>query len=158
MKTVTIEDIQANDVVEIEILFKGKRKTFPSVVKEFVDDAVLVDPIMVGNKAVGFPDELNMRFSVVIKGTPFIWNDPKVRLVKYAGKTYHMITLNGEGNYDWTGAYFCSNEFGTTNKTDSCREIHEIIIERCIGISQLFSLKKLINRTLIFISHLLQMK
>lgn len=99
MKTVTIEDIQTNDVVEIEILFKGKRKTFQSVVKEFIDGAVLVDPIMVGNKAVGFPDELNMRFSVVIKGTPFVWNDPKVRLVKYTGRTYHMITLNGEGNY-----------------------------------------------------------
>lgn len=99
MKTVTIDDIQTNDAVEIEILYKGKRKSFPSIVREFVDDAVLVDPIMMGGKAVGFPDELKMRLSVVIKGTPFVWNDPKIRLVKYAGKMYHMVSIPGEGNY-----------------------------------------------------------
>ena len=99
MKTVTIEDIQTNDVVEIEILYKGMRKSFPSVVREFVDDSVLVDPIMSGSKAVGFPEELKIRLSIVIKGVPFVWNDPKVRLVKYAGKMYHMISIPGEGNY-----------------------------------------------------------
>lgn len=99
MKTVTIEDIQTNDTVEIEILYKGMRKSFPSVVREFVDDSILVDPIMSGSKAVGFPEELKTRLSIVIKGVPFVWNDPKVRLVKYAGKMYHMISIPGEGNY-----------------------------------------------------------
>ncbi len=99
MKTVTVNDIQTNDAVAIEILYNGKRKSFPSVVREFVDDAVLIDPIMVGTKAVGFPDELKTRFSIVIKGTPFVWNDPKIRLVKYAGKMYHMVSIPGEGNY-----------------------------------------------------------
>ena len=99
MKTVTISDIKTDDAVEIEILYKGKRKTFPSVVKAFVDDAVLIAPIMSGAKAIGFPEELKMRFSVVVKGSPFVWNDPKVRLVKYAGNMYHMVSLPGEGNY-----------------------------------------------------------
>lgn len=99
MKTVTIEDIQTNDTVEIEILYKGMRKSFPSVVREFVDDSILVDPIMSGSKAVGFPEELKTRLSIVIKGVPFVWNDPKVRLVKYAGKMYHMISIPGVGNY-----------------------------------------------------------
>lgn len=99
MKTVTIEDIQTNDTVEIEILYKGMRKSFSSVVREFVDDSILVDPIMSGSKAVGFPEELKTRLSIVIKGVPFVWNDPKVRLVKYAGKMYHMISIPGEGNY-----------------------------------------------------------
>lgn len=99
MKTVTIEDIQTNDTVEIEILYKGMRKSFPSVVRGFVDDSILVDPIMSGSKAVGFPEELKTRLSIVIKGVPFVWNDPKVRLVKYAGKMYHMISIPGEGNY-----------------------------------------------------------
>lgn len=99
MKTVTIEDIQTNDTVEIEILYKGMRKSFPSVVREFMDDSILVDPIMSGSKAVGFPEELKTRLSIVIKGVPFVWNDPKVRLVKYAGKMYHMISIPGEGNY-----------------------------------------------------------
>lgn len=99
MKTVTIDNIQVEDSVEIEILYKGKRKSFPSVVKEFLDDAVLISPIVVGGKAVGFPEELKTRFSVVIKGIPFVWNDPKIRLVKYAGNMYHMVSLPGEGNY-----------------------------------------------------------
>jgi len=99
MKTVTVDSIQTDDAVEIEILYNGKRKIFSSVVKDFIDDAVLITPIMVGNKAVGFPEELKTRFSVVVKGTPFVWNDPKIRLVKYAGKMYHMVSIPGEGNY-----------------------------------------------------------
>lgn len=99
MKTVTVDSIQTDDAVEIEILYNGKRKNFSSVVKDFIDDAVLITPIMVGNKAVGFPEELKTRFSVVVKGIPFVWNDPKIRLVKYAGKMYHMVSIPGEGNY-----------------------------------------------------------
>ena len=99
MKTASINDIKTNDAVEIEILYNGKRKSFPSVAKEFIDDSVLISPIMVGTKAVGFPDELKTRFSAVIKGTPYVWDDPKVRLVKYAGEMYHMVTIPGEGNY-----------------------------------------------------------
>jgi len=99
MKTASINDIKTNDAVEIEILYNGKRKTFPSVAKEFIDDSVLISPIVVGSKAVGFPEDLKTRFSAVIKGTPFVWNDPKIRLVKYAGEMYHMVTIPGEGNY-----------------------------------------------------------
>lgn len=99
MKSVNLSDIKTGDPIEIEILYNGKRKTFPSVVMEFVEDATLISPIMVGGKAVGFPEEIKTRFSVVINGTPFVWNDPKIRLVKYGGKVYHMVTLDGAGNY-----------------------------------------------------------
>lgn len=99
MKTVTVDSIKTDDAVEIEILFSGKRKIFPSVVKEFIDDAVLISPIVIGGKAVGFPEDLKTRFSVVVNGTPYVWNDPKIRLVKYAGNMYHMVSLPGEGNY-----------------------------------------------------------
>ena len=71
MKTVTVDSIKTDDAVEIEILYNGKRKIFPSVVKEFIDDAVLISPIVIGGKAVGFPEELKTRFSVVVKGTSF---------------------------------------------------------------------------------------
>lgn len=99
LSTVTIDDIQAKDPVEIEILYNGKRRSFSSVAKEFIGDAVLIEPIMHGNKAVGFPDAIKSRFSVVVRGTPFVWNDPKIRLVKYSGNLYHMVSLPGEGNY-----------------------------------------------------------
>lgn len=99
MKTVTIADIKTNDSVEIEILYKGKRKSFPSVAKVFLEDAVLISPITVGSKSVGFSEDMKARFSVVIKGTPFIWDDPKIRLVKYGKGMYHMVTLKGAGNY-----------------------------------------------------------
>jgi len=99
MKTVTVDSIKTDDALEIEILYNGKRKIFPSVVKEFIDDAVLISPIVIGGKAVGFPEELKTRFSVVVKGTPYVWSDPKIRLVKYAGNMYHMVSLPGEGNY-----------------------------------------------------------
>lgn len=99
VSTVTIDDIQAKDPVEIEILYNGKRRSFSSVAKEFIDDSVLIEPIMHRNKAVGFPDNIKSRFSVVVKGTPFVWSDPKIRLVKYGGNLYHMVTLPGVGNY-----------------------------------------------------------
>ena len=99
MKTVTVNEIQMNDAVAIEILHNGQRRIFPSIAREFVDDAVLIDPIMVGTKAVGFPEGIKARFSVVVKGTPYVWNDPKIRLVKYSGSMNHMVSLPGEGNY-----------------------------------------------------------
>lgn len=133
MKTVTINDIKTDDVVEIEILYKGKRKVFPSVVKEFVDDAVLIAPIMSGTKAVGFPEEIKMRFSVVVKGTPFVWNDPKIRLVKYAGNMYHMVSLSGEGNYvNRRQAYrqYVGEEMPITlTRQDGARDVMTVLVK-----------------------------
>lgn len=133
MKTATINDIKTDDVVEIEILYKGKRKVFPSVVKEFVDDAVLIAPIMSGTKAVGFPEEIKMRFSVVVKGTPFVWNDPKIRLVKYAGNMYHMVSLSGEGNYvNRRQAYrqYVGEEMPITlTRQDGARDVMTVLVK-----------------------------
>lgn len=133
MKTATINDIKTDDVVEIEILYKGKRRTFPSVAKEFVDDAVLIAPIMSGNKAVGFPEELKTRFSVVVKGTPFVWNDPKIRLVKYAGNMYHMVSLPGEGNYvNRRQAYrqYVGEEMPITlTRQDGARDVMTVLVK-----------------------------
>lgn len=133
MKTATINDIKTDDAVEIEILYKGKRKTFPSVAKEFVDDAVLIAPIMSGNKAVGFPEELKTRFSVVVKGTPFVWNDPKIRLVKYAGNMYHMVSLPGEGNYvNRRQAYrqYVGEEMPITlTRQDGARDVMTVLVK-----------------------------
>ena len=133
MKTATINDIKTDDAVEIEILYKGKRRTFPSVAKEFVDDAVLIAPIMSGNKAVGFPEELKTRFSVVVKGTPFVWNDPKIRLVKYAGNMYHMVSLPGEGNYvNRRQAYrqYVGEEMPITlTRQDGARDVMTVLVK-----------------------------
>ena len=64
-----------------------------------VDNMIFIKPIEIEGKAVGFPEDVRKRFFCKVDGKPYVWEDPRIKLVKYDGVPSHMVTLEGRGSY-----------------------------------------------------------
>lgn len=99
MRQIELEAIMEGDEVEIEITQRGQRFLFKSSVQHVIDGAVLITPIEHEGKKIGFSEDMYKKLVIVSEGSPYVWEDPVIKLVKYAGEIFHLIYLQGNGKY-----------------------------------------------------------
>lgn len=102
----TAAELQVEHSVELEILMNGKKTTLLTAVEHVIGQTILLTPIQIGGKVVGFPPNCAVHFLYVGENQVFCWKNVKVKAVRYEKGIYHCVELSGEAEIlNRRGAY-----------------------------------------------------
>jgi len=82
--------------VELEILMNGKKSTLLSEIEQVIGTTVLLTPIQINGKVVGFPPNCMVNLLYVGEKQVFCWKNIKLKAVRYEKKIYHSAELIGD--------------------------------------------------------------
>lgn len=100
------DEIPIGANIEIEVRYKGHAISFKSEVVYLHQNSILVNPIIVNERTIGFNDNCRINLIVKIDGKVYLWENVAVKLVRYNGKIYHQVSMYGEGKpYNRRQAY-----------------------------------------------------
>lgn len=101
-----IDEIPNGANIEIEVRYCGHSMSFNSEVVLLYQNSILINPIAVNERSVGFNDKCRINLIVKVDGKVFLWENVDIRLVRYGGNIYHQISMEGEGKpYNRREAY-----------------------------------------------------
>lgn len=89
-------DMEMAHSVELEIIFDGKKTTLLTSVEGMIGNNLLLTPIHIDGKIVGFPPNFTVNLHYPEEGQLFCWNDITVRAVRFRGHIYHSVAINGD--------------------------------------------------------------
>lgn len=92
----TAAELQLEHSVELEIMMNGKKTTLLSAVEQIVGTTVLLTPIQLGGKVVGFPPSCVVNLLYIGENQVFCWKNVKLKAVRYDKKIYHSAELAGD--------------------------------------------------------------
>lgn len=162
-----IKDIPIGANIEIEVKYHGQCVNFYSDVVEIIEDSVLIKPIIVEEKTLGFSDSNQVNFIYIFEDKVFVWDHIEVILVKYNGSMYHKANLSGEGiPYNRRNSYrmyigedmplHINTSRGSTTINVLVKDVSEtgvaFITEEDLSIGRVFRLKLKDNNRLINLS------
>lgn len=86
-------DLQLNHSVELEVNINGKTTTLLSSIEKISNTNVLLSPIFIGGKLVGFPPEYSVSFIYMEGEGVYCWKNISIKAIQYQGNVYHCVTL-----------------------------------------------------------------
>lgn len=89
----TAAELQLEHSVELEIMMNGKKTTLLTAVEQIVGTTVLLTPIQINGKVVGFPPDCMVNLLYVGDNQVFCWKNVKIKAVRYEKKIYHSAEL-----------------------------------------------------------------
>lgn len=89
----TATELQLTHAVELEILMNGKKTTLLSSIEQIIGTTVLLTPIHLNGKVVGFPPDCSVNLLYIDEKHVFCWKNIKVKAVRYEKKIYHSAEL-----------------------------------------------------------------
>lgn len=92
-----IKDLPVGAEIELEVKYNGQCINFNSQVVDVIDNSVLINPIIVDDKTLGFTDSNQVNFIYIFEDKVYVWNHIDVILVNYNGHMYHKAELLGDG-------------------------------------------------------------
>lgn len=92
----TVAELQLEHSVELEIMMNGKKTTLLSAVEQIVGNMVLLTPIQINGKVVGFPPNCTVNLLYVGEKQVFCWKNLKIKAVRYDKNVYHSAELIGD--------------------------------------------------------------
>jgi len=92
-----IDEIAPGANIEIEVKCAGQTMSFESKIENIINNSVLINTIKMNDQTIGFSDNCQINFLYKDNGKVYSWDDILIKLVRYGGKIYHMIDLDGEG-------------------------------------------------------------
>lgn len=102
----TASELQTEHSVELEVLMNGKKTTLLTAVELVVGQTVLLTPIQVNEKLVGFPPNCVVNLLYVGENQVFCWKNVSIKAVRYEKKIYHSAELVGDAEIlNRRGAY-----------------------------------------------------
>ena len=101
-----LTDLEMTHSVELEILYEGKKTTLLTSVEGMIKDSVLLTPIHLDGKIVGFPPKFIVNLLYPEDGSVYCWSNVVVKAVRYRGHIYHSVELPGSAiKLNRRGAY-----------------------------------------------------
>ena len=101
-----VTEFEMTHSVELEILHDDKKTTFITSVEGIINNHVLLTPIHLDGKIVGFPPKYTVNLIYPEDGHVFSWNDVRVKAARYHGNIYHYVELSGHAQVsNRRGAY-----------------------------------------------------
>lgn len=94
-KFMKLTDMEMAHSVELEIMHDGKKTTLLTTVEGIIDNHVLLTPIHIDGKVVGFPIYLTVNLLYPENGKVFCWSNVAIKAVRYQGNIYHCVNLVG---------------------------------------------------------------
>ena len=102
----TIAELQLEHSVELEVMMNGKKTTLLSSIEQIVGQTVLLTPIQVNDKLVGFPPNCTVNLLYVGENQVFCWKNITIKAVRFEKKVYHSAELVGDAEIlNRRGAY-----------------------------------------------------
>lgn len=127
----TVTEFEISHSIELEINLNGNKTTLLTSVEHILDDTVLLTPILMNGKIVGFPPPISVNLYYVDEGQVFLWSDVTVKAVKYQNKAYHSVTLeNAPKVLNRRGAYrvFIGQKMNLVTFSPEGSNLHEVFI------------------------------
>ncbi len=90
-----VTDFEMTHSVELEILHDGRKTTLLTSVEGIIGKSVLLTPIHLDGKIVGFPPHLTVNLLYPEEGQLYCWSNITVKAVRYRGQIYHSVELPG---------------------------------------------------------------
>lgn len=126
-----VTDMEMTHSVELEIIHDGKKTTLLTSVEAFIKNNVLLTPIHIGGKIVGFPPKFTVNLLYPEDGQVFCWSNVTVKAVRHRSHVYHMVELNGPATIlNRRGAYrvFIGENMHVLRITASGAQLHEVFV------------------------------
>lgn len=92
----TAAELELEHSIELEIIMNGKKTTLLSSVEHLVGTNVLLTPIQINGKVVGFPPNCVVNLLYVGEKQVFCWKNIKLKAVRYEKNVYHSAELVGD--------------------------------------------------------------
>ncbi len=89
----TAAELQLSHAVELEIMMNGKKTTLLSAIEQIIGTTVLLTPIHLNGKVVGFPPDCSVSLLYIDEKNVYCWKNIKVKAVRYEKKIYHSVEL-----------------------------------------------------------------
>ena len=89
----TAAEMQLEHSVELEVMMNGKKTTLLTKVEQLVGNTVLLTPIQINNKVVGFPPDCMVNLLYVGENQVFCRKNVKIKAVRYEKGIYHCAEL-----------------------------------------------------------------
>ena len=128
----TAAELQLSHPVELEIKINGQKTTLITGIEKIIGQTVLLTPIMMNNKLVGFPPECEVNFLYIEGSNVYCWKSIQVKAVKYEGKVYHGTQLIAEaGLLNRRGAFrvYIGEEVILTSFTANGPKNHRVLLK-----------------------------
>lgn len=125
------KDLELTHSVELEILYEGKKSTLLTSVEEVIEKGVLLTPIHISGKIVGFPPNFTVNFLYPEDGQVYCWNNVTVKAVRYHGHVYHYVTLSGPATIlNRRGAYrvYIGEKMNVLKLTHAGSQLYEVLV------------------------------
>ena len=69
-----IKDLPVGAEIELEVKYNGQCVNFQSQVVDVIENSVLINPIIVDEKTLGFTDSNQVHFIYISEDKVFVWN------------------------------------------------------------------------------------
>ena len=89
-----LTDMEMAHSVELEILHDGKRTTLITSVEGMIHNSVLLTPIHLDGKIVGFPSKFTVNLLYPENNQVYCWSNVTVKAIRYRGQVYHSVELS----------------------------------------------------------------
>lgn len=126
-----VTDLEMAHSVELEVLHDGKKTTLLTTVEGIIKGCILLTPIRLDGKIVGFPPKFTVNLLYPEDGQVHCWNNVEVKAVHYQGQVYHSVLLIGEAYVqNRRGAYrvYIGENMNILNYTRTGSQLHEVLI------------------------------
>lgn len=90
-----LTDMEMAHSVELEIMHDGKKTVLLTSVEGMIGNSVLLTPIHLDGKIVGFPAYLTVNLLYSEEDQLYCWSNIHVKAVRYRGHIYHSVELQG---------------------------------------------------------------
>jgi len=92
----TAAEVQISHSIELEIQIKGNTTTLLTAVEQVIGNTVLLTPIQLEGKLVGFPPDCSVNLLYVEENRVFCWRGVHIKAVRFEKKVYHSAELVGD--------------------------------------------------------------
>ena len=128
----TAAELELSHSVELEITANGKTTTLLTAVEKIIDFTVLMTPIQVGGKIVGFPPDYKVTFLYPEDGKVYCWKNVSVKPVRHENKVYHSVFLPAEAETtNRRGSYrvYIGEEMHLSSFTKEGMKSHRVLVK-----------------------------
>ena len=126
-----LTDMELTHSVELEILHDGKQTTLLTSVEEILKGRVLLTPIHINGKIVGFPSKFTVNLLYPEDGQVFCWSNVTVKAVRYRSHIYHCVDLAGPAIVlNRRGAYrvYIGENMNVLKLTSTGAQLHQVFV------------------------------
>lgn len=128
----TAADLELSHSVELELSVNGKKTTLLTAVEKVINQTVLLTPIEMNGKLVGFPPTYKVNFLYLADDQVYCWKDLVVKAIRFEGKVYHCVTLIADAiTLNRRGAYrvYIGERMSIAAFTSAGPKLHHVLVK-----------------------------